>query len=215
MDEPRLFIAAASITVGLVAVGFSLIRRRFDQLLSFFAWFAVLYGARLWMQSHILRLMQNPSPFLDKIQMALNFFVAVPAFQFFAATGSVGRTGRVIAYVVCIFEICLIAAVFLGLPLGPLNDLNSVSVIVGSVSLTLMTFRQRMVKKDDAVFRVGLVTFVSFVLWTNTAELLGHHPNIELYGFAVFLCCLGYVAAKRALDRDQQLNSIQQELEVA
>jgi sigma-B regulation protein RsbU (phosphoserine phosphatase) len=121
----------------------------------------------------------------------------------------------VIAYVVCIFEICLIAAVFLGLPLGPLNDLNSVSVIVGSVSLTLMTFRQRMVKKDDAVFRVGLVTFVSSVLWTNTAELLGHHPNIELYGFAVFLCCLGYVAAKRALDRDQQLNSIQQELEVA
>ena len=45
MDEPELFIAAASITVGLVAVGFSLIRRRFDQLLSFFAWFAVLYGA--------------------------------------------------------------------------------------------------------------------------------------------------------------------------
>jgi phosphoserine phosphatase RsbU/P len=34
-DELHLFIAAASITVGLVAVAFSLIRRRFDQLLSF------------------------------------------------------------------------------------------------------------------------------------------------------------------------------------
>ena len=55
MDEQRLFIAAASITVGLVAAGFSLIRGRFDRLLSFFAWFAVLYGARVWMKSDILR----------------------------------------------------------------------------------------------------------------------------------------------------------------
>jgi phosphoserine phosphatase RsbU/P len=215
MDEPQLFIAAASITVGLVAVGFSLIRRRFEQLLSFFAWFAVLYGVRLWMRSDILRLMQHPSPFLDKVQMALNFFVSVPAFQFFAATGLIGRTGRVIAYVVCIFEMCLIAAIFLGLPMQPLDQLNSVAIIVGSISLTILTFRQRMVEKDDAVFRAGLVTFVGFVLWTNTARLLGHPTTIELYGFAVFLCCLGYVAARRALDRDQQLNSIQQELEVA
>ena len=124
MDEPRLFIAAASITVGLVAVGFSLIRRRFDRLLSFFAWFAVLYGARLWMKSDILRFMQHPSPFLEKVQMALNFFVAVPAFQFFAATGLIGRTGRVIAYAVCIFEMGLIAAIFLGLPIGPARSVE-------------------------------------------------------------------------------------------
>jgi sigma-B regulation protein RsbU (phosphoserine phosphatase) len=215
MDEPRLFIAAASITVGLVAVGFSLIRRRFDRLLSFFAWFAVLYGARLWMKSDILRLMQPPSLFLDKVRMALNFFIPVPALQFFAATELIGRTGRVIAYVVCIFEMCLIAAIFLGLPMDPLDQLNSVAVMVGSVSLTILTFRQQMVTKDEVVFRAGLVTFVGFVLWGNTETLLHHETTIEPYGFAVLLCCLGYVAARRALDRDQQLNSIQQELEVA
>jgi hypothetical protein len=37
--------------VGLVAVGFLLIRRWFDRLLSFFAWFSILYGERLWLQS--------------------------------------------------------------------------------------------------------------------------------------------------------------------
>ena len=215
MDEPGLFIAAASITVGLVAIGFSLIRRRFDRLLSFFAWFAVLYGARLWMKSDILRLMQPPSLFLDKVRMALNFFIPVPALQFFAATELIGRTGRVIAYVVCIFEMCLIAAIFLGLPMDPLDQLNSVAVMVGSVSLTILTFRQQMVTKDEVVFRAGLVTFVGFVLWGNTETLLHHETTIEPYGFAVLLCCLGYVAARRALDRDQQLNSIQQELEVA
>ena len=49
--EPRLFIGAASVTVGLVVIGFLLIRRRFDRLLSFFAWFSILYGERLWMLS--------------------------------------------------------------------------------------------------------------------------------------------------------------------
>jgi phosphoserine phosphatase RsbU/P len=214
-DELRLFIAAASITIGLVAVAFSLIRRRFDQLLSFFAWFSVLYGARLWMQSDILGLMSHPSPFLNKLQTALNFFVAIPAFQFFGASGLVGRAGRVIVYVVCLVEMCLIGAVFLGLPLPLLQNVNSVCVIAGSVSLVILELRQPMIENDAAVFRAGLLTFVGFVLWTNVAALLGHRTTIELYGFAVFLCCLGYVAAKRALDRDQQLSSIQQELDVA
>jgi phosphoserine phosphatase RsbU/P len=214
-DELRLFIAAASITIGLVAVAFSLIRRRFDQLLSFFAWFSVLYGARLWMQSNIHSLMAHPSAFLDKVQMALDFFVAIPAFQFFGAISLVGRTGRVIVYVVCLVEMCLIGAIFLGLPLQLLDDLNSVCVIAGSVSLVILAFRQPMVEKGAAVFRAGLLTFVGFVLWTNVAGLLGHRSTIELYGFAVFLCCLGYVAAKRTLERDQQLSSIQQELDVA
>jgi sigma-B regulation protein RsbU (phosphoserine phosphatase) len=39
--------------------------------------------------------------------------------------------------------------------------------------------------------------------------------NIEPYGFAVFLGCLGYVAARRTLNRDQELNEIQNELELA
>ena len=111
--------------------------------------------------------MQHPSPFLDKVQMALNFFVSVPAFQFFAATGLAGRTGRVIAYAVCIFEMGLIAAIFLGLPMGPLDQWNSVAVIVGSVSLLVLTLRRPMFEKEDLVFRAGLATFVGFVLWSK------------------------------------------------
>jgi phosphoserine phosphatase RsbU/P len=99
--------------------------------------------------------------------------------------------------------------------LDPLDHLNSIAVIVGLVSLLILTFRHRIVGKEDAVFRAGLIVFAGSALWKNTAWLLGHGTTIELYGFAVFLCCLGYVAARRALDRDQQLNSIQQELEVA
>ena len=94
-EEPHLFIGAASVTLGLVVIGFQLIRRRFDRLLSFFAWFAILYGERLWLQFSMLRLMGPPSLLRTQFDMALNFLVAVPAFLFFQETGLVGRAGRV------------------------------------------------------------------------------------------------------------------------
>jgi len=214
-DEARLFVAAASITVGLVAIGFSFIRRRFDRLLSFFAWFAAEYGFHLWMQSGIFRLMARSSVAIDRLEMALTCLVSIPAFLFFEASGFVGRAGRLIVSAVCLLELCLIAAIFLGVPLPWLDDSNSLLVIVGSASLVFLAFRQPAITTDAIVFRAGMVAFVGLVLWTNVVKLLGHPAAYEFYGFAVLMCCLGYVAARRALDRDQQLSSIQQELEIA
>lgn len=214
-DEVRLFVAAASITVGLVAIGFSFIRQRFDRLLSFFAWFAAQYGFRLWMQSGIYRLMAHPSVAIDRLQMALNIFASIPAFLFFEASGLIGRAGRVIVQAACLLGLCLIASVFLGVPLRWIDNSNSIVVIAGSVSAMFLAFRQPAITKDAVVFRVGLTAFVVFVLWTNVVELLGGRASVEFYGFAALLCCLGYVAAHRALDRDQQLSTIHQELEIA
>jgi phosphoserine phosphatase RsbU/P len=215
-DEPELFIGAASVTVGLVVVGFMLIRRRFDRLLSFFAWFAILYGERLWLQPSHLRLMEPSSLLRSRFEMALNFFVAVPGFLFFQETGLVGRVGRAIAYTVCLIEMALIAAIFIGVPLSLLNDVNNGLVIAGSLLLVILAFRQRSVGREAVVFRAGLLIFLGFVLWQNTRDLLGYANGTESpYGFGLFLCCVGYVAAKRALDRDQQLASLHQELEVA
>jgi phosphoserine phosphatase RsbU/P len=214
-DELRLFVAAASITTGLVAIGFSLIRRRFDRLLSFFAWFAAQYGFRLWMKSGIFRLMAGPSLGIARLEMALNLLVSIPAFLFFDATGLVGRAGRWIAYTVCLVDLCLIASVYLGLPLDSIDRSNSILVIAGSVVMVVLAFRQPAGTKDALIFRAGLVVFVGLVLWTNISELLGHRAGFEFYGFVVLLCFLGCVAALRALDRDRQLSSIQQELEIA
>jgi sigma-B regulation protein RsbU (phosphoserine phosphatase) len=214
-DEPYLFIGAASVTVGLVVVGFLFIRRRFDRLLSFFAWFAILYGERLWLSPSNLRLMESPSLLHARLGAALNFFVAVPAFLFFQETGLLGRAGRVIAYTVCLLAMALIAAIFAGVPLPLLYNMNSGLVIAGSLPLVFLAFRQTDVGRDVVVFRAGLLIFVGFVLWGNTRGLLGHTTTAEPYGFGLFLCCLGYVAGKRALDRDQQLASLHRELEVA
>ena len=213
--EPYLFIGAASTTLGLVVVGFLLIRRRFDRLLSFFAWFAVLYGERLWLQSSMLRLIEPLSPLGLQFDAALNFLVAVPAFLFFQETGLVGRAGRVISYTVCLLEMALIAAIFIGVPLPLLGNINSGLLIAAILPLVILAFRQRDAGRDVVVFRAGLLIFVGFVLWTNTRDLMGYRTTVEAYGFGLFLCCVGYLAAKRALDRDQQLASLHQELEIA
>ncbi len=61
-----------------------------------------------------------------------------------------------------------------------------------------------------------MLIFVAFVVWENIAGLLARSsPKVEPFGFAVFLSTLGYVAARRTLQRDQQLNEIQKELDVA
>ena len=60
-----------------------------------------------------------------------------------------------------------------------------------------------------------LLIFVAFALFDNIAGAIGRYPRIEPYGFVGFLGALGYVAARQTLERDQQLNDIQKELEVA
>ncbi len=50
-DEAFLFLGSAFTTVGIVAIAFCSLRRRFDALLVYLAIFAILYGQRLWLQA--------------------------------------------------------------------------------------------------------------------------------------------------------------------
>ncbi len=214
-DEPRLFVAATSIALGFVIVGFSFVRKRFDRLPSYLAWFAVVYGARLWFQSGIHNLMAPASDSPTRLQLALNFFVAIPAFLFFGEAEAADRRRRILVNTVCIAALLLIGAALLGFPWLILDRANSVTIIAGSSLLLFFTLRQAPATRDEIIFRAGLIAFVTLVLWTNISELLGRPVTVEFYGFAALLCCLGYVAARRTLERDQRLHSIQQELEIA
>jgi phosphoserine phosphatase RsbU/P len=75
--------------------------------------------------------------------------------------------------------------------------------------------RNRSGDRDYVVLRRGLLIFIGFALWDNAAIPYFRLPDVEFYGFAIFLGCMGYVAARRTLERDQQLGEIQKELEVA
>jgi sigma-B regulation protein RsbU (phosphoserine phosphatase) len=214
-DEIYLFLGAAFTTVGLIAAAFLVMRRRFDALLFWLAVVAILYGNRLWMVSDLFSLMVPPSDFFNRLRASIDEVVAIPAFFFFIATGFMGRLGKIAAYLFSVLMLLLLLAIILGGPITPLRTANSVLVILALIVLLVQSFTTRVRGKDFAVVRTGVLIFAAFALWSNIQDIFQSRSRIEPFGFAALLCCLGYVAARRALERDQQLNEIQKELEVA
>ena len=212
-DEVFLFLGSAFTTVGLVIGAFLVIRRRFDQLLFWLALFAILYGQRLWMTSELLAMVIPQSAFFIRLRAAVDFLVAIPAFFFFQATGFLGKLGKIVTYTAFIVLIGIITAAIFGAPLGPLHKINNVIVICALLVMVVESLRRPLPDRDFNVARNGLLIFAAFALWNNFGGVLGYKS--EPYGFGIFLSCLGYVAARRAIDRDQQFNAIQKELEIA
>jgi sigma-B regulation protein RsbU (phosphoserine phosphatase) len=214
-DEPNLFLGAAFTTVGIVSAGFCLIRRRADALLISLAVFAYLYGQRLWLQSDLLRLTVPPSELFHRLRAAVSLLIPVPGFIFFQVAGLLPKRGK-------IFTVTLVG-IFLGLTIATLafgpkqafHTTNNLLVIIALLSMVVYSLRQGSADRDYVVLRRGLLCFVAFALWDNTAASYLRTREIEPYGFAVFLACMGYVAARRTLERDQQFGELQKELEVA
>lgn len=212
-DEFFLFMGSAFTTVGLVICAFLIIRRRFDALLFWLAIFAILYGQRLWMGSELLAMTIPPSEFFVRLKVATTFLVAIPAFMFFQASGFLGKAGKIPCYLACGLLLCLMVAAAFGAPLEPLQKINNVIVICGLLAMIVQSFRSPIRDRDFTITRTGLVIFAGIALWNNFGGLLGHKS--EPYGFGIFLACLGYVAARRTIARDQQFTAIQKELDVA
>jgi len=222
-DAPYLFLGGAFVAVGVVSVAFAVIRRKYDALLIYFALFAALYGLRLWIQSSLLGMTAHDSTFYTRLRSGgIDYIVLIPAFLFFTPLGLPTRSERVVPYAMVGIGGALAAATFLFGDSGFYHLINSVGVIAASSFFLIRFMRFSSAEPygaaaaDFAVIRWGLLIFAVFVVWENMARLLSISlPKVEPFGFAAFLSTLGYVAARRTLRRDQQLNEIQKELEVA
>ena len=221
-DAPYLFLGAAFVAVGMVSAAFAALRRRHDPLLIYFALFAAFYGVRLWIQSALLGMTIHGSTFYTRLRLGINYIILIPAFLFFISLGLPRQLDRAVGYVMVVIGLLLAIATF---ALGDSNSfelINSIAVIFAS-SFFLIRFmvggsayRNSPEASDFAVIRWGLLIFVALVVWQNMATVLSTSlPRLEPFGFAAFLCTLGYVAARRTLQRDHQLSEIRKELEVA
>jgi len=209
-DEPYLFMGAAFTTVGIVAIAFCAIRRRFDPLLVWMAIFAHLYGQRLWLDAGLLRLTIPSGGFFMRLLAIVDFLVPIPALWFFHAAGFLGGLGKSITIVLtAVFAALVIATAAFG-NREVFHTVNNLAVIA---LILIMMFRllRRSADRDFAVVRVGLLTFGILAIFDN---LVGGY-KIEPYGFAVLLGSLGYVAARRTLKRDEELGEIHRELQLA
>jgi sigma-B regulation protein RsbU (phosphoserine phosphatase) len=215
-DALNLFLGAAIVAVGLVAAAFSAIRRKLDPVLIYFALFALLYGLRMWMQSHLMVLTMQSSPLYARLTAALDFATAIPAFFFFKAAGVLRRHATVLSNSIGIVLGSLGLATFIFGPHRIFYQLANISIIVALVVVIPRSIMKKSDNQDLLVIRPGLLIFLAFVLWENIRNAVGLQlPNIEPIGFVVLLGTLGYVAARQTLQRDRQLSEIQKELEVA
>jgi sigma-B regulation protein RsbU (phosphoserine phosphatase) len=214
-DGPSLFFGSMIMAVGLVAAAFSAIRRK-DPILVYLAFFAGLYGLRMWLKTDLLSLNLQDSLFLSRVKYAIDFVIPIPAFLFFNAAGFLHRWPKSVGYVL---GVVLAGFAIVTLALGPRNILYQITglLVIGALGvLVTRSMRAGPVNQDFVVIRRGLLIFVAFAVWENIRGVLGLRlPNVEPIGFAVFLVALGYVAARQTMRRDLQLSEIQKELEIA
>jgi sigma-B regulation protein RsbU (phosphoserine phosphatase) len=214
-DEPYLFLGAAFTTVALLAAAFSFLRRKVDSLSIYFALFAFLYGQRLWIQAGLLGVLVPHSALFERLRSGIDFLVPIPAFLFFDAAGLLHRRGKIAGYVLGVVLGSLAIATFAFGPSPSYHRINNVVVVAALLLLVIQSLWNSDRSRDFVVIRRGLIIFVAFALWDNVAGPLGLTSKIEPFGFAAFLAALGYVATRQTMERDQQLNAIQKELEVA
>ncbi|MBV8551848.1 MAG: PP2C family protein-serine/threonine phosphatase [Acidobacteriaceae bacterium] len=216
-DAPNLFLGAAFITTGLVALAFSALRRKRDPLFIYFGLLAVLYGLRLWVQASLLGLVVPSTAFYPRLRAAINYLVPVPFVLYLRSANFLrSRAAIVAAYVLAGVDSFLAVATFVFGPELLFLRINNILVIAALAVLIVQFIRNPpRHDKDFIVVRRGLLIFVGFALWDNVTGIYFLIPRVEAVGFAVFLSCLGYVAARRILERDRQLTEIQNELDVA
>ena len=214
-DAPALFLGAAFNTVAIICLGFCLVRRRFIALLVWLGIFAHFYGDRLWLETDILSLALVHVELFHRIHRAITFVVPVPAFFFFQAAGLIPHRGKLVtAILAAVFTgMALLAGFGISIPL--LHTINNVIVIAALLWVVFLAYRRGVRDRDFLVLRRGLLCFAVVVFWDNLGGAAWLHFDLEPYGFAVLLASLGFVAARRTLQREEQLNEIQRELSLA
>ena len=89
---------------------------------------------------------------------------------------------------------------------------NNVMAIAGSLYVVVVVFTRRVT--SPLALRWALGIFLGLVVITNLGFRF-YGSDIEPFGFAVLIAGLGFTAAGRAMDREQKLLAVENELETA
>jgi len=214
-DQPKLILGAAIATVAVIALGICAIRRRFDPLLVWLAVFAFLYGVRLWIDTDIANFTNPQSGFFRHLRAGINPLIPIPAFIFFQIAGLLPNRRRIFIHILIgiFLAITMLTFIYGRTPL--LHTINNTLVVIALISVLFHSVRAGSADPDFVILRRGMLCFVAFALWDNTAGNYLGWPDIEAYGFTIFLATMGYVAARRMIQRDREYSELQQELDLA
>ena len=214
-DGLYLILGVSFITVGFVSAALSFLRGRINTLLIWLSIFAIADGLRLWVQSETLLLLFGSVYFFGHLRSAFPYLVPIPALLYLHDGGLVKRSWSKVMYFLITFLVCMTIAALLFGPNSVLYDINS---MVMGIAIVLFIFEgppQGADTPDFKIVRRGLFIYLILLLLAYVGGLFDFSLRLEPYGFAILLACLGYVAAARTLEREDQLVVIEKELDLA
>jgi serine phosphatase RsbU (regulator of sigma subunit) len=229
----ELLVAAVGVTLislGVAAVAAALYfarRNNRDRTLIYFGMFSALYGLRLVGGLQVIQsLFTFPPVFWPSYDWFITCIIMLPL-GFFILSVVGPRLRRVFRWLIAaqiIFDICAIVAAISGVRLKSLyfaNNMQVLATLVGAAICVLIVRRAagpqlEPLARESKIAIFGFLVWMAFVVQINVASLrtIGA-PNYEFIGFAIFVSCLGYVAVSRSFAREEQLLSINKELQIA
>jgi phosphoserine phosphatase RsbU/P len=221
-DTLRLLLGTIFSASGAAACLLWLPRARRQGLaLLYFGLAALMYGVRLIATTATMGyLAPQHSSLLQRVDWVITSFIGLPFILFFVETVAPQwkKAARWIVAVGLILQGLILTARLANVGRNYATAANNIIVLLLMPLLLFMLFLpRRNAGRDLWVVRAGVIIFAAFAVYTNAVAvgLIGGDPGLEFVGFAFFLCCLGYVAASQTFHNEEQLISINKELEIA
>lgn len=223
-------IAAASALLCIAFAGlavFFLTRRTQNRELTliYFSVFSALYAVRLFAESPtVTSLFPAPSSFWFEIDWVITctIIVALGLFLYQIAGEPLRTFFRWTLTIQTAFAVFGILGAVFGIEISRLRIVNNFVVLGTLLAAAIASVYQWLrnkgvpLSRDIRVFLFGFLFWLAFVVHANLLGLrVLRGRNVEFLGLLVFVACLGYIALQRTLAREEQLVSINKELEIA
>jgi len=219
-DAARLVVAIVSMAIGLGSIFVQGLRwKSQDRVRLWFGFLALLYGYRALLMTRSASLFLSPGAIEFQIAF-VTFTIGIPAVLF--GWGLVAKPHNWVTKSLLAVNVAM-AMAFLALHSSDdvvrgLYLLNNVLVITFTVAIIVYLY----VLPFGAVpelknLRNVLLIWGAFVVYNNVRGFLPipHSADYEFVGFAIFLCSLAYLVARRSMHTEEALAAIRNELEIA
>jgi sigma-B regulation protein RsbU (phosphoserine phosphatase) len=217
LDLARMLFGVLIVAAGVVScLFFAGMRKQREYSLLYFGLGAILYGVRLFINGSS-NYMQGR---WDWITEVISLVIPIPLLLFFTAT--MARRWRKLAlWSIGIFSVIgavgMVELFVVHSERATQKAIHLIAVVVIPVLMVLLFVGGRSATREQKILRAGFFVFLLFIVHTNLANIgaIPHGPDLEFIGFVTFLGCLGYVAAARTQQNEEQLLTLNKELEIA
>ena len=219
-DAARIVVAIISMAIGLGAILVQWMRwKTQDRLRLWFGLLSLLYGYRALLMTDLATLFVSQEAI--RFQIALvTFTIGIPAILF--GWGLVAKEHNKVTQSLLAVNV-MMAIAFLILhnsrqAVGTLYLVNNILVITFTIAIIVYLFVVRPESVPEIkTLRTVMLVWGLFVIYNNVRGLrpFGGSADYEFVGFALFLCSLGYLVARRSFRDEQALTAIRNELEIA